>query len=94
MAAKLFTIANIADGEFGKQVKFQIKSNGTTLDEIGSKDWSHSETYYRWYTSLNDGVVVGKTVNLDPDKYDKVVEPYTIPETGKSVPLTYLKDKK
>lgn len=93
MAAKLFTIANITDGEFGKQVKFQIKSNGTTVDEIGSKEWKHSETYYRWYTSLNDNVVVGMNVNLDPDKYDVRKEDFITPE-GKTIELSYLHDKK
>lgn len=94
MATQLFTIENISDGEFGKQVKFQIKSSGVSEDEIGQKEWKHSVTYYRWYTTLNDGVVKGTVVKLDPDKYDKVVQDYTIPETGKIVPLTYLKDKK
>lgn len=92
MAIQLFTVANISDGEFGKQVKFQIKTNGVSEDAIGKKEWKHSITYYRWYTSLNDNVKVGMSVNLDPDKYDIRKQEFEV--EGKMIELSYLYDKK
>lgn len=97
MAARVFVIDRISKGEFGMLVKFQIKSSGTTTDEVGSKEWKKSETYYRWYSNLNPGIVEKMSITINPENYDKVESDYTFTEgedKGKTIPLTYLKDKK
>lgn len=97
MAARSFMIDKISKGEFGLLVKFQSKTSGTITDEVGSKEWKKSETYYRWYTSLNEGIVQGISIKINPEAYDKVIEDYTFTEgedKGKTIPLTYLKEKK
>lgn len=91
--SRMFVIAAISEGEFGICLKFQYKNEYLNKDDFGKTTHKESETYYKWYDSINDNVVEGMEVpSFNPDNYEIREKAFVLPDTSEIVMLKYLYD--